>query len=69
MFYRKGIQLLREWEISICIEYFYKEKLTIGEKWLYQLEVFYNIIVLPIARERGNLLPDNIKVNQIDNCL
>ena len=51
--------------------YPYEEKLTIGEKWLSQLEVFLNIVVLPIARERGNSpLPDNIniKIHQIDNC-
>ena len=42
--------------------------MTIGEKWRYQLGVFHNIVVLPIAREGGNLLRDNIKINQIDNC-
>ena len=30
--------------------------------------VFHIIVVLPIARERGNPLPDNIKIHQIDNC-
>ena len=42
----------------MCIEYSYEEKLSIGEKWLSQLEVFHNI-----AREMGNPLPDNIKIH------
>ena len=40
------------------IEYYYKVKLTITEKWLSRLVVFHNIVVLPIVRERGNPLPD-----------
>ena len=52
----------------IYIEYSYKEKLTIGENWLYQLGVFYNIDLLAIAKERGNLRLDNFKISQIDNC-
>ena len=55
-------------EISIYIEHSYKEKLTIGEKWLYQLGVFHNIVVLPVARKRSNLLPDNIEISQIGSC-
>ena len=31
-----------------------KEKLTFWEQWLYQLEIFHNIVVLPIARQRLN---------------
>ena len=42
--------------------------MKIGEKWLSQLEVFYNIVVLSIAMERGDPFPDNIKIHQIDNC-
>ena len=45
-----------------------RKKMTIREKWLSQLEVFNNIVVLPIARERENPLLDNIKSHEIDNC-
>ena len=55
-------------EIPIYIEYSYKKKLTFGEKWLYQLGIFHNIVVFPKARKRWNLLPDNIEFNPIDNC-
>ena len=53
--------------ISVYTEYSYKEKLTIGEKRLYQLGECHNIVVLPIAKERANLLIDNINLSQIDN--
>ena len=61
-------------ECFIGKEFSYYEKGTfqyilsnkLGKKWLYQLEVFHNIVFLPTAKERGNLLPDNIKINQID---
>ena len=55
-------------KFSIYIENSYKGKLTIWEKWLYQLGVLHNIVVLPVARKRGNLLPDNIEINQTDSC-
>ena len=35
--------------------------MSTGEKRLSQLEVFHNIVFLPIVRERGHPLPDNIK--------
>ena len=50
-------------EILIYIEYSYKDKLTIAEKRLYELGVFHNIVILPIAMERRNLLLNNIKIN------
>ena len=57
-----------EWKISIYIKYFCKKKLTIGEEWLYQLGVFHKLVDLPKAKGRGNLLSNNIKINQTDNC-
>ena len=36
-------------------------KLTIGEKWLYQLGAFNNIVVLPVARKRGTYSPITLK--------
>ena len=66
-FIRKGIQLLCEWKISIYIEYSYKEKLSIGEYWLHQLEVFPIYRCPSYSKGKGGLLPDNIKIDHIDN--
>ena len=39
------------------------------KKGLYQEGIFHiYIVVFPIARERGNLLFDNISINQMDSC-
>ena len=43
----------------------YKKKLTIVAL---SAGPFHNIVAFTIARQSGNLLPDNIKISQIDKC-